>query len=257
MRLVAFILFVFVLSCTPDNNNYVEDDCGIVYDLSEMYFKHADTLKFEVHLFFLSEAKKSSFNMERDKEFILKTLNKDFKDTKIQFQSSLKPTNIVDKTVATNMEDFDGHSVMYSKRGAISIFIYPSHSKSFFQGKANKIPGYSFGVKQPYVRTHPHILSHEMGHVLGLYHTHQPDDSPKGNTSQTGDRVCDTPKSQSLLGQVTDKCEAASYMNVDRILIDNYMSYVPDQCRKNFTSGQIERMKWVIENSKDLIDCLR
>lgn len=257
MRLILLLTILIFTTCAPHGGNYLEDDCGLVYDLSEMYFKQTDTLKFEVHFFFMSEYSIPINSMQKDKEFIINVMNKDFKETKIQFQSSFTPTNVVNKSIALNMEDFDGHSVMFSKREAISVFIYPRNSKSFFQGKANKIPGYSFGVKQPYLKTHPHILSHEMGHVLGLYHTHQPDSSIRGNTSQTGDKVCDTPKSQSLLGHVTDKCEVASFMNIDRVLVSNYMSYVPDQCRKNFTKGQIERMKWVIENSKDLIDCLR
>jgi len=254
--LIIFIVLLFT-TCTAHDRNYIGEDCGLIYDLSEMYFNQADTLKFEVHFFFMSEYSIPINSMQKDKEFIINVMNKDFKETKIQFQSTLNPTNIVDKDIANNMEEFDGHSVMFSKREAISVFVYPRNSKSFFQGKANKIPGYSFGVKQPYLKTHPHILSHEMGHVLGLYHTHQPDSSIRGNTSQTGDKVCDTPKSQSLLGHVTDKCEVASFMNIDRVLVSNYMSYVPDQCRKNFTKGQVERMKWVIENSKDLIDCLR
>lgn len=244
-------------ACVDRDIHYIEDDCGIEYELSEVFFGKVDTLTFEVAFFFFSTDRLFEHSMEADKKHMLRVMNKDFNQSGIRFVSYSKTKNIVEKKYAENMVDFDMHSLLYSKKNTISVFVYPSYSNSPFQGKANKIPGYSFGIKQPYLRTNPHILSHEMGHVLGLYHTHQPDESRKGNTSSTGDRVCDTPKSMSLLGKITEDCEAASFMNIDRILISNYMSYVPDKCRENFTEGQVERMKWSIENSRDLINALR
>ena len=87
--------------------------------------------------------------------------------------------------------------------------------------------------------------THEVGHWLGLYHTFQ------DGCTDTNDEVADTPAQSDSAdtngnGSVDifecidglDTCEKAGLDPVH-----NYMNYPEDQCLREFTAGQIERMR--------------
>ena len=82
-------------------------------------------------------------------------------------------------------------------------------------------------------------LAHEIGHVLGLYHTHRGSVNDTEDCEVTGDRVCDTPIDPGLTGMVENCTFTGTGFDP---LIDNIMSYAPSNCRTSFTVGQIERM---------------
>lgn len=256
MKFLILIILLLFASCSVDNGASLED-CGSSYELYETYFAETDTLKFQLKIIYMSADSLSKSKMEAGSRRIEHTLNKGFADAKIQFLVNFEPKNIVNERFSSAMDEFPGHSVLFSERRSLTVFVYPASTRATFAGMAAKIPSYSFCIKENYIYSDPNILTHEMGHVLGLYHTHQPDKSSDGFTTTTGDKVCDTPKSANLLGKINSDCEANSYMNVERVIIENHMSYVPDHCRKNFTEGQLRRIKWSIENSRDLISALR
>ncbi|QEC53764.1 putative secreted protein (Por secretion system target) [Anseongella ginsenosidimutans] len=106
------------------------------------------------------------------------------------------------------------------------------------------------------------VITHEVGHCLGLYHTHHgtvseegdPDQCPElvngSNGHNCGDYVWDTPADPNKWsgclynGLVTD-ANGQPY-NPDN---DNLMSYVDPGCLDVFTSGQIERMHAMINSN--------
>ncbi|RMD94011.1 MAG: T9SS C-terminal target domain-containing protein, partial [Calditrichaeota bacterium] len=105
------------------------------------------------------------------------------------------------------------------------------------------------------------IISHEMGHCLGLYHTHRgsgcaetgddicaelPDGS---NCSECGDLVCDTPADPCLRYHVNSDCQYTGppEYNPD---VHNIMSYAPPNCLLFFTIGQIDRIFYMMENNE-------
>ena len=119
------------------------------------------------------------------------------------------------------------------------------------------------------------VLSHEMGHYLGLFHTFgicNPSGSPLALPSQTcscfnnnclfdGDMVCDTPPDFSISPAancstavntcntdhsptITDNTHPASDMSD---LTNNYMDYGDWNCQNSFTQGQINRMHFMID----------
>lgn len=97
-------------------------------------------------------------------------------------------------------------------------------------------------------------LSHEIGHKLGLLHTHAyGNELVNGdNCDNAGDGICDTPADPGLTGLV-NQCEYKGYVidaNGDAYVPDitNIMSYSPSNCRINFTYGQIDVMKTVLFN---------
>lgn len=119
------------------------------------------------------------------------------------------------------------------------------------------------------------VLSHEMGHYLGLFHTFgicNPSGNPLSLPSQTcscynnnclfdGDMVCDTPPDFSISPAAncttavntctTDAAytiSAAPLLTADiNDLTNNYMDYGDWNCQNSFTQGQINRMHFMID----------
>ncbi|KAF2087117.1 metalloprotease, partial [Saccharata proteae CBS 121410] len=80
-------------------------------------------------------------------------------------------------------------------------------------------------------------LIHEAGHWFGLYHTFE-----GGCASQPNDFVADTPPSNGP----NWKCDESRHTCGDQPehdAIHNYMDYSPDECKWEFTPGQIDRMR--------------
>ncbi len=98
------------------------------------------------------------------------------------------------------------------------------------------------------------ILAHEVGHALGLPHTHgytnfgTTDELVNGsNCSTHGDRFCDTPADPNILGLVNGACVYVGNLtdaNGQQYTPNtgNIMSYTNGNCRSHFSAEQHERM---------------
>jgi Pregnancy-associated plasma protein-A len=108
-------------------------------------------------------------------------------------------------------------------------------------------------LKSSYNEDSP-VLSHEMGHFFGLYHTFETDFGNElvdaSNCETTGDFVCDTRADPDPEGNADDE-DQCNYTgpttqdaNGDWYLppTDNIMSYYPDECVCRFTPQQFNRM---------------
>lgn len=94
------------------------------------------------------------------------------------------------------------------------------------------------------------VLTHEVGHYLGLMHTFQ---GSCGNTSCTssGDRICDTPPVDGPsygcpIGNNT--CSNDSPDELD--MVENYMDYADGSCQNMFTWGQRDMMQLVLSSQR-------
>lgn len=94
--------------------------------------------------------------------------------------------------------------------------------------------------------------THEVGHWLGLRHIWG-DNTACGNPDGSdvgGDGIADTPpQSNSTSGG----CPPSPRFDIctpggDGIMFQNYMDYTPDNCMSIFTNGQVQRMRFVMDN---------
>lgn len=110
-------------------------------------------------------------------------------------------------------------------------------------------------------------LAHEMGHFLGLYHTHgktntgTTDELVDGsNCSNHGDDICDTPADPNLSGLVTSNCTytgSATDANGDTYVPDpnNVMSYSRKACRTFFSPQQYARTYSIATTVRNYFVC--
>ena len=112
------------------------------------------------------------------------------------------------------------------------------------------------------------VITHEMGHCLGLFHTHQesfgieniPRTGSSTNCSTTGDLLCETPADFNLkvnVDFVNDQtCAYVGSKTRDGFTYApdplNYMSYTFPTCMSHFFNEQISRMRNFILNTTNL-----
>jgi|GEM_PF-2251491 len=114
------------------------------------------------------------------------------------------------------------------------------------------------------------IVSHEMGHVLNLLHTHHGAEmsnaeNPDGTDCEIdGDMLCDTPADPDLLGYVSfPGCVWAedAYLPIWPIElydpdVELIMSYTHPGCMTYFSGEQVNKMQWSIENLAHLQEAM-
>jgi hypothetical protein len=89
------------------------------------------------------------------------------------------------------------------------------------------------------------ILTHEVGHYLGLFHTFY-DGCDGSDCSQSGDRICDTPS------QLMPSFECFSGNSCDGPdAFSNFMNYSWQVCMSEFTPEQIRRMRCTLQTYRN------
>jgi hypothetical protein len=182
------------------------------------------------------------------------TLNKGFEEQGILF--SVDKSDIAYEDYSIN--DFEEHFEEFGERDYITIIVYPDSPESRFNGVAAGIPHTICGVIDSKLATSS--LVHEVGHLLGLKHIFEKDDT-NGKNAVTGDAICDT-GSYNIMDNRTVNCGyvgAAKYSEKDlEIIIPNYLNYNSESidCRDRFTPVQTLSMRWHIENFPTLSSAL-
>ncbi len=108
-------------------------------------------------------------------------------------------------------------------------------------GSIRKIPNLPLSERFAYGRT----LSHEIGHFLGLLHTFH---DGNASCSRDADYCNDTPVLTSPSNRIFS-CENDRIVCEKVAMHENFMDYTDDICMNMFTICQVQRMRWVLENS--------
>ena len=151
-------------------------------------------------------------------------------------------------------------------------YLYVGGSQGVGMNSAYYVVGKSYNIPSCMNST----ISHEMGHVLNLWHTHhgtvtEGNSTDYGydanqcaelvngsNSSSCGDYVEDTPADPGLSSSNVNNCVYTGYgtdANNQAYApdVDLIMSYAPKPCRTRFSTKQGERMRDAIENLSYLI----
>ncbi len=132
------------------------------------------------------------------------------------------------------------HDIVLSEPGnTCGYTYYPIHKKDFIILKGECCINNS-------------TMSHEMGHFLGLYHTHEhgfgQELVDQSNCYKAGDLLCDTPADPGLHGVMIDEnCNwSGRFLDRNKQLfkpdLANYMSYGRNECRNKFSKDQYNKM---------------
>lgn len=213
-------------------------------------------LEFKVNVVYIkSLGLEAIFSDNYQKDSLIEvTLNKGFEEQGILFS--------VDKSEVSysgySINEFSDHFEEYLEKDYITVLVYDDASGARFNGVAAGIPHTICGVVES--RISSSTIVHEVGHLLGLKHIFEKDDTD-GKNAVTGDAICDT-GSFNLMDNRTSECGyvgPAKYSEKDlEIIIPNYLNYNYEtiDCRDKFTPVQTLSMRWHIENFPTLSSAL-
>ena len=193
---------------------------------------------------------------------VFETMNNDFVDLAVTFVEEGR--SFINSDYFHNSFDSDKFFELITvdfEPHRIDIYLLPETSG--WGGRADGIPSSALVIDGDLAQTS--VVSHEVGHCLGLYHTHSgrgcwdnancPENIDGSNCTTCGDLVCDTPADPCLSGVVDGFCNytGGGGFNPDA---DNIMSYTLPNCMENLTFGQMERIHTMIDNSSILQNVL-
>ncbi|CAE6493645.1 unnamed protein product [Rhizoctonia solani] len=201
---------------------------------------------------YLSSAQVDSAILALNSQFIGSGFT--FERAQLKYTKNAKWFNEVDKNQLTldmknklhtgTAKDLNIYTVsfMNSKRGGFATFPWKYTKEPKLDGvvmKWNTTPG---GGLSNY--NQGKILTHEVGHWAGLFHTFQ------GGCSEKGDEVSDTPAEETAAtGCPVSRDTCKDIPGQDPI--HNYMDYTYDRCKTDpFTAGQIKRMREMMQQHR-------
>lgn len=201
---------------------------------------------------------------------ILDTLNKRYAGASISFEQCGE-IGFVDEGLFYNFDRslYADSLITYNKSNVLNVYFI----NKVLRSNDDQICGYAsfpwtddeYAVVQNNCALNGSTLAHELGHYLGLWHTHQVTDSQRetvngSNCGIAGDELCDTPADPRLSGLVSSDCQytgSATDPNGEQYQPDvtNIMSYSRKACRDFFSPQQIERIRFYLERDRSHLIC--
>lgn len=263
MKRQIFILFLFLTGFQARINAQCATPAPTppawIFEKSENIARTAQSYTFNLFIHIIRSSSGNGLSASITNEILAK-LNNTFRTAGIQFQ-----------LVGYDYIDNDANYKAISTAGS-EIFSQKVHSNAFdlyltginttwpgTTGRAESILSSALIIHGS--RYNTNVLIHEMGHCLGLYHTHHGTAHEDGDSHQCkelvngsngdtcGDYIRDTPADPNLwIGCISSW---AHDENQEEYHPDpsNYMSYADYDCMNKFTPLQLQRMKNSIANT--------
>ena len=267
MKYIIFILLTITLSCSSKKDPIMETltykapvvdslylACGIVQKYKNKISEKNLGVYVGIKIVY-QDGILGPISSDQANSTIISNLNTSFNKTGISFILLGSELSYFQSNIGNFVKEFP----KYELKEYVTIVVYPSNDEVGINGIAAGVPSTVVGIVAD--RIGKPTLPHEMGHALGLKHIFEPDYTD-GKNIHTGDGICDTP-SYNIMNQSSLNCTyigAPYYTEEDlKIIIPNYenYSYEKEDCRKEFTPGQILVMKWHLQNFPALFNTLQ
>jgi hypothetical protein len=291
LLIVSFLALIFSKLMSQDFCNMKEDAPNFLANAPQSVLNAPGpfTVRIFVYIIRTSSCEPASGMTASEYATAMNNLVNDFAPHNICFSLSGKQ-DICDDLLYYNdvpgvFSYINNNQAAYLHPNAIDIFFCPNTSGSP-GGVAHGVPilnappgdyfvvGGTFpantwaGVNYPIIVNTSHVVSHEMGHCFGLWHTHhgQPGCEPQGCEEHDispynincGDLVQDTPADRCIgvLGNANYVTCTYTGTPIDLFTglayapdMHNFMSYVSPSCYQQFSQGQGQRMKSFIASN--------
>ncbi len=253
---------------TPDP----DFDHAVFQSFRQSYFSHSrqtETIQIPILPRIVRHTDGSGGLDPDDLEQILADVNRGYSGSNFEFYYCDEPSYVnLDIFFDFDRSLYADSLVTYNIPGPINVYFINKvlNDETFICGYAS-FPWYEeeYVVVKNSCALNGSTTAHEIGHYLGLYHTHSTasgDELVNGtNCLFTGDLICDTPADPRLGSHnVSEDCVYTgdeTDLNNQRYTPDptNIMSYSRKSCRTYFSPGQFARMAYYYEKDRSALDC--
>lgn len=247
--LSVFLIIGFTCNPTREERHIAVSDCGTTiespYLADDLIFESSEQLTVALRFIQCKRIKNEATISAKELQSVVNGLNTMYDQTRIKFVMIEYVLEKPDPNI--DMREYRNKILSYKRNHpeeipAIDIFIYPTNFE-YYPGVALAIKSDGMAIQKKSLTTN--TLTHEIGHCLGLHHTHQ----GNGEGYNEGDFICDTPNTGIITDLIDGNCsydhKPNNVSDADmEIIIKNYMSYVNKDCRREFTKDQIDKMRY-------------